>query len=307
MAVFPKSLLDIPDNITLTYKENVNDNNPYSYGPGGRYYIKRHAVTAAKNDGYSSPEALKIANTTQVISKTRGISFDTNPRSLQISIPTNTIKNSFIGQDGGIVKPTQLGFLTISGEGTFLAQRSSITGVEFNPIASFTQLQLLQEKKIPLRINLGFASYNIIIENLTLNISTRQNAVDFSFVFVETKIIDRQKTGFEFDRNIRKRRNTAIESIKADTTTATFFTSQAAKQSPPPESNETDEEKEIREQTELLLAEQQAENARLLKIMSQGTCSSINPITTDVCERPKWLTVDFLNKTSSTFNLSRPK
>jgi hypothetical protein len=178
----------------------------YSYGPGGKYNTRAEAVQAVRQAGLNPVFGENYGKAIER-SRQETFLFTTNPSNLSISQPTTTIRNEFLGRDGGLVRATQLGFKTFTGSGTMLST------INLNPLESFERLTDAQKRKQPLEFFGGDIKATIIIESLSVNLTPRTNAVDFSFAFIETYVQESIKTGFEYDKT-RKRENTAIEGIR---------------------------------------------------------------------------------------------
>lgn len=206
-------------NISLIYTATVDGSqNPskYSFGKGGRYNTRTQAARAYKRDK-DLEGGKRIGNINKIVKqanpKKRDLTFTflVNPESLTITEPTSTIRSQFVDLDGGIVRAVQLGFRTVSGQGKFI-DSSEKTAQE-----QYAELREIQRKKIPVRFfgpgsvanNVG--SFYIIIESLTINYTSAVNAINFNFSFVETKLRDSVKTGFEIKRSINNSPSTDRE------------------------------------------------------------------------------------------------
>ena len=141
--------------------------------------------------------------------------FETNPSTLSITHPTTIIKNEFIGLDGGVVNPSQLGIVSISGEGTFVTDDDTL------PIDSFSELKKAQKRKETLRFNSELFSTNVIIESLGVQSTASTNSLKFNFSLLETQIVDTGKSGFAYDKRKRRKRNMAIEGISSNISIST--------------------------------------------------------------------------------------
>lgn len=198
---------------TIYFSENVDTSSfLYSYGAGGKYNSRAEAVAAARQAGYTS--FTDIVGKASVSNNSSSVEFLTNPSSLTITSPTTLIENAFLGMDGAVIRPSQLAPLKISGDGLFLADEDN------SAIDGFTRLKNAQAKKIPGRILMGdLGSYLIVIEGLTASVDPRDNVIGFNFSFIETKVLNTSKTGFEYDKN-RRKVNTAIAQTRYSPTPA---------------------------------------------------------------------------------------
>ena len=131
--------------MSLTLQKTIDKNSfQFPYGPGGRYNTRAEALAALRLQGFTPRLNVNYGRADPKI-ETKIFKFVTLPSQLNINYPTTLIKNDFLGQDGGIVKASQLGFLTISGNGTMLAND------EVSAVESFNELKNAQSEKIPLR------------------------------------------------------------------------------------------------------------------------------------------------------------
>jgi len=117
--------------------------------------------------------------------------FPYNPNTLTVTTNLVSIESSYLRQNGIVIRPSKIGSRILTGNGTFLDDGEKKGG--FN---TFKRLENIQSKLVPVKFfHSAYRNMNVIIEELSMTNSPRDNGIDFSFKFAETAL-DTTEFGF---------------------------------------------------------------------------------------------------------------